>query len=70
MFIIWSINFHHSGRDLQGFTIGLAYIGTMCFRNVAIGLTQDGGSGTVEAIASTAAHEVGHIFNMLHDSGR
>lgn len=38
----------------------------MCNRGSAIGLTQDGGRG-IDSVGSTAAHELGHIFNMNHD---
>lgn len=56
--------------NLLGSTVGLAFVGTMCsFRN-SVGLTQDGGRGSVVGVASTAAHELGHIFNMQHDDGR
>ena len=32
------------------------------------GVTQDGGR-SLDSVISTAAHELGHIFNMLHDDG-
>ena len=57
-----------SGIDLDGATIGFAPVGTMCLGSRAGGLTQDTGASTA-SVASTAAHEVGHIFNMNHDDG-
>ena len=42
----------------------------MCRLRSSVGLTQDGGQGSVAGVASTAAHELGHIFNMLHDDNR
>ena len=54
-----------SGIDLDGQTIGLAPIGAMCSR-ISAGLTQDTGT-SVASVSSTAAHELGHIFNMNHD---
>jgi len=57
-----------SGIDLDGQTIGLAPVGAMCSR-ISAGLTQDTGS-SVASTASTATHELGHIFNMNHDDGR
>ena len=32
----------------------------------SVGVTQDGGRSPA-SVASTAAHELGHIFNMGHD---
>ncbi len=57
----------YRGINLDGNTIGVAYLGTMCteFSN---GLVQDGGSPITSVIA-IAAHEVGHNFNMQHDDG-
>lgn len=60
------LSFFFRGRDLDGNNIGIAYIGTMCNRGSSIGLTQDGGRG-IDSVGSTAAHELGHIFNMNHD---
>ncbi len=54
------------GIDLQGSTVGIAFVGTMCSESGSVGLTQDGGDNTAFT-ASTAAHELGHIFNMEHD---
>ena len=38
----------------------------MCTENRAVGVTQDGGDD-ISYTASTASHELGHIFNMQHD---
>lgn len=54
------------GVDIAGNTVGYAYVGTMCTRSVAIGITQDGG-GDLDSVGAIAAHELGHIFNMEHD---
>ena len=51
-----------------GATLGLAYVGTMCNELYSVGLSQDSTSKALEAIAATAAHEMGHNFNMLHDA--
>ena len=55
----------YRGIDINGGTVGIAFIGTMCSENLAVGVTQD--FGTIEATGATAAHEMGHIFNMEHD---
>ena len=39
----------------------------MCDDRSSVGLSQDNGGG-VDFVGSTAAHELGHIFNMQHDS--
>ena len=38
----------------------------MCSDRDSVGVTWDGGR-SLTAVASTAAHELGHIFNMGHD---
>ena len=35
----------------------------------SVGVSQDRRSG-VDAVGSTAAHELGHILNMQHDDGQ
>ena len=59
----------HSGIDLDGGTLGVALLGTMCLGRFSSGLAQDTGS-SVAYLASIAAHELGHILNMDHDNGR
>lgn len=51
----------------MGSTVGLGFVGTMCRGLSSVGVTQDGGR-TLQSVGSTAAHELGHIFNMNHDS--
>jgi hypothetical protein len=55
-----------TGKDLDGSTIGIAYIGTVCaFPSMAFGVTQ----GYMD-IANPAvfAHELGHNFGANHDA--
>ena len=59
----------HSGIDLDGGTLGVSSLGTMCSGRFSSGLAQDTGS-PVEYLVSAAAHELGHILNMEHDEGR
>ena len=44
--------------------MGLAFAGAMC-GSQSVGLTQDGGR-SLTSVVSTAAHELGHIFDMNH----
>ena len=57
------------GVDLNGTTVGLAFIGTMCDERSSLGLTEDGGTRPLATVISIASHEVGHNFNMRHDDG-
>ena len=49
--------------------MGVAYEHTMCSDTHSVGVTEDGGR-SLSAVASTAAHEVGHNFNMAHDGNK
>ena len=51
---------------LDGTTVGIAFVGAMCGPS-SVGLVEDFGS--LATVASTAAHELGHIFSMQHDTG-
>ena len=61
-------NFFFSGMDLDGSTIGIAFVGTMCSPFLATSVTQDGGRD-LNSVVTTAAHELGHTFRMNHDDG-
>ena len=56
-----------SGIEFDGNTLGIANIGSMCLP-FSVGLTRDGGYSMYYAF-TTAAHEMGHNFNMMHDDG-
>ena len=56
----------HSGVDIEGNTAGIAFLSEMCSDTHSVGVTQDGGH-SLSSVASIAAHELGHIFNMNHD---
>ena len=47
--------------------MGLAFVRAMCSDTHALGLTQDGGR-SLDGVGVTAAHELGHNFNMNHDT--
>ena len=58
---------YHSGIDLDRNTVGIAFTRAMCSDSNSVGVTQDGGA-SLDVVGSTAAHGLGHIFNMDHDS--
>lgn len=55
-----------TGRDLDGQTVGIAYIDTLCRTRYGAGLTEIRGRGAaLEALVT--AHEIGHNFGAIHD---
>ena len=59
---------NHSGRDLSQNTVGIAYLNTMC-GSASVGVVQDGSRST-RSTGSTFAHELGHLFNLQHDTSK
>lgn len=57
----------HRGIDLEENIVGIAFLRTMCSDSDSVGVTQDGGE-SLDEVGSIAAHELGHILNMKHDS--
>ncbi|XP_043096186.1 disintegrin and metalloproteinase domain-containing protein 28 isoform X2 [Puntigrus tetrazona] len=55
-----------SAVDLDGATVGLAYIGTLC-GGLSTGIVQDHNPKAI-AVGATMAHEMGHNLGMSHDS--
>lgn len=66
-----------TGRDLDGSTVGIAYLGSVCARRLdwdpegrsfGVGLTQANfGPGAAFVESLIAAHEIGHNFGAPHD---
>ena len=54
-----------TGRDLDGSTVGIAYMGSVCQGDTAVSLSEGSHSTTMSALI--AAHELGHNFNAPHD---
>ena len=54
-----------TGRDLDGSTIGIAYLGTLCASQFAVSLSQTYSDSFTSSLV--AAHEVGHNFGAPHD---
>jgi hypothetical protein len=55
-----------TGRDLEGSTIGIGYVGSLCDAKYGSGLTEVTHRGSwYESLI--AAHEIGHNFGAVHD---
>ena len=54
-----------TGRDLDGTTVGIAFIGSLCRARSAAGLSQ--GTLSATSAALVIAHEMGHNFGAFHD---
>ena len=55
-----------TGRDLDGRTVGIAYILGLCSSGFGASLAQS--TGSVQLGALIMAHEIGHVFGAPHDA--
>ncbi len=55
-----------TGKDLDGSTIGLAYVGVVCTTVNAYGLSQSRFTANFASRVGVSCHEVGHNFNLDH----
>lgn len=54
-----------TGRNLDGETVGIAYMGAVCDPEYGVSLSE--GTRSTTAAALIAAHEIGHNFDAPHD---
>jgi len=54
-----------TGRDLDGQTVGVAFINSLCSNSFAASLSEARNSVSFDALI--AAHEIGHVFGAPHD---
>ena len=74
----WNANFNgtrkdlahlFTGKNLQGGTIGVAFLNAVCNQTLGYGLSESRFTGNQTSRAGQTAHEIGHNFNRNHCNG-
>ncbi|MEM6569890.1 MAG: zinc-dependent metalloprotease family protein [Planctomycetota bacterium] len=74
----WNANFNgtrkdlahlFTGKNLQGGTIGVAFLNAVCNQTLGYGLSESRFTGNLTSRAGLTAHEIGHNFNRNHCNG-
>ncbi|MEK6677312.1 MAG: M12 family metallo-peptidase [Planctomycetota bacterium] len=55
-----------TGKNINGGTIGIAFLGVVCFQSSAYGLSQSRFTGSFSSRVALTAHEIGHNWNANH----
>jgi hypothetical protein len=58
-----------TGKNLQGSTIGIAYLGVICYKATAFGVSQSRFTTNLKQRTALTSHEVGHNWNAQHCTG-
>jgi hypothetical protein len=58
-----------TGRNVNGGTIGIAYLGVVCSQTVGYGLSESRFTNNLASRTGLTAHEMGHNFNSNHCDG-
>ncbi|MEM6675299.1 MAG: zinc-dependent metalloprotease family protein [Planctomycetota bacterium] len=58
-----------TGKNLQGGTIGVAFLGAVCSSSTGYGLSESTFTGNLSFRTGLTAHEIGHNFNATHCDG-
>jgi hypothetical protein len=66
--IVRDVAHHFTRKNIQGSTIGIAWIGVVCNKPWAYGLAQSDFSTSFAYVTDLSAHEIGHNWNAGHCS--